>query len=87
LHDLTHAVTSSEVMTLRLHRNGHIIATCEPELCRTSPVRDIQYATSHPGQLSLAIPSWVGAMGHLIKKTTPDLTPELTPEITPNYVN
>jgi len=28
-----------------------------------SPVRDLsRYVTSHPGQLSLAIPSWVGAM-------------------------
>ena len=26
------------------------------------PVRDIRYVTSHPGQLSLAILSWVGAM-------------------------
>ena len=38
------------------------------------PVRDIyldRYVTSHPGQLSLAIPSWVGAMSTSQTAVTP----------------
>jgi len=37
------------------------------------PVRDIYLgnATSHPGQLSLAIPSWVGAMSSSQRAVTP----------------
>jgi len=34
------------------------------------PVRDI-YVTSHPGQLSLTIPSWVGAMSTSCRTVTP----------------
>jgi len=38
-----------------------------------SPVRDFlsQYVTSHPGQLNLAIPAWVGAMSTRQRAVTP----------------
>jgi len=35
------------------------------------PVRDIYLGKCHPGQLSLAIPSWVGAMSTRQRAVTP----------------
>ena len=35
------------------------------------PVWDIHLVTSHPSQLSLAIPSWIGAMSNSEKAVTP----------------
>ena len=56
--------TLNLAQSISLSTSGPVITEVGDRIRVQFPVRDIYlgYVASHPGQLSLAIPSWVGTM-------------------------